>query len=206
LRAHFSRCSRRVVVVLLWAVFLKNHASLHAQQEAESRNKLALIGARIYPAPDAKPILNGIVIVANGKIVRVGERDSRILPKGIRTIGCTGKTLVAGLWNTHVHFIESKWNHAESLPAGQLTAQLQEMLTGYGFTSVVDTGSPLQNTLALRRRITSGEVQGPRILTAGMILFPEDGLPYYATDSCRLTWSKNSRKARWPHRLMLYKL
>jgi predicted amidohydrolase YtcJ len=131
LRAHFSRCSRRVVVVLLWAVFLKNHASLHAQQEAESRNKLALIGARIYPAPDAKPILNGIVIVANGQIVRVGERDSRILPKGIRTIGCTGKTLVAGLWNTHVHFIESKWNHARSLPAGQLTAQLQDMLTGW---------------------------------------------------------------------------
>jgi imidazolonepropionase-like amidohydrolase len=57
------------------------------------------------------------------------------------------------------------------------------MLTQFGFTSVVDTGSVLQNTLALRRRIENGEVAGPRILTAGMILFPQRGLPYYVTES-----------------------
>jgi imidazolonepropionase-like amidohydrolase len=59
---------------------------------------------------------------------------------------------------------------------------MQEMLTRYGFTSVVDTGSPLQNTLALRRRVEGGEVAGPRILTAGMIIFPLNGLPYYVTE------------------------
>src|SRR5260370_40376001 len=57
------------------------------------------------------------------------------------------------------------------------------MLTGYGFTSVVDTGSVLENTVALRRRIMDGEVAGPRILTAGLIIFPKDGLPYYLTES-----------------------
>ena len=64
-----------------------------------------------------------------------------------------------------------------------MTAQLQEMLTGYGFTSVVDTGSVLENTVALRGRITDGKVVGPRILTAGMIVFPKHGLPYYLTES-----------------------
>jgi imidazolonepropionase-like amidohydrolase len=72
---------------------------------------------------------------------------------------------------------------AYDLPAQQLTARLQDMLTGYGFTSVVDTGSVLENTVALRNRITDGEVAGPRILTAGMIIFPKDGLPYYLTES-----------------------
>ena len=56
------------------------------------------------------------------------------------------------------------------------------MLTRYGFTSVVDTGSVLENTLALRRRVASGEVAGPHILTSGMILFPQNGLPYYITE------------------------
>ena len=91
----------------------------------------------------------------------------------MRKIDCTGETLVAGLWNTHVHFMEPKWNHAADLPAQQLTSQLQDMLTGYGFTSVVDTGSVLENTVALRRRIMDGEVAGPRILKAGLIIFPK---------------------------------
>lgn len=57
------------------------------------------------------------------------------------------------------------------------------MLTGYRFTSVVDTGSVLENTVALRNRVTNGEVAGPRILTAGMIIFSKDGLPCYLTES-----------------------
>jgi imidazolonepropionase-like amidohydrolase len=183
MRAHFDPRGRRVILLFL-AVFLSQScASLRAQKKNGSSDKLALIGARIYPAPNAKPIPNGVVIVANGKIVSVGEAGTRAIPKGIQTIDCTGKTLVAGLWNTHVHFIEPKWNHAADLPAAQLTAQLQQMLTSYGFTSVVDTGSFLQNTLDLRNRIKSGEVAGPRILTAGLIIFPENGLPYYITES-----------------------
>jgi imidazolonepropionase-like amidohydrolase len=183
LRAHFDRHGRCFAILFLIAVFSCSYVSLQAQQQTGSRKEFALIGARIYPTPDAKPILNGVVVVANGKIVSVGEAGALRVPKGIQTIDCTGKTLVAGLWNTHVHFMEPKWNHAADLPAGQLTAQLQDMLTRYGFTSVVDTGSLLQNTLALRSRIRGGEVAGPRILTAGMIIFPENGLPYYLTES-----------------------
>ena len=55
------------------------------------------------------------------------------------------------------------------------------MLTRYGYTTVLDTGSLLVNTLALRRRIESGEVAGPRILTAGEPFTAEDGTPYYLT-------------------------
>jgi imidazolonepropionase-like amidohydrolase len=46
----------------------------------------------------------------------------------------------------------------------------------------VDTGSFLQNTVALRRRIASGQVVGPRILTAGLPLYPPNGIPYYLKD------------------------
>jgi hypothetical protein len=61
------------------------------------------------------------------------------------------------------------------------------MLTRYGFTSVVDTGSLLPNTLVIRARIESSEVAnkvaGPRILTTGSPLFPKDGIPYYPVDT-----------------------
>jgi imidazolonepropionase-like amidohydrolase len=41
------------------------------------------------------------------------------------------------------------------------------MLTRWGFTNVFDIASVLNNTTLIRRRIESGEVAGPRILTVG---------------------------------------
>jgi len=167
-----------------------------AQQTIPPANqRLALIGATIYPAPFQPPIPNGVVLIENGKIIAVGEKGKVQIPPGVEMIDCTGRTIVAGFWNSHVHFTEPKWDNAANLPSTQLTKQLQEMLTRYGFTSVVDTGSLLPNTLAIRARIesrpTAGEVPdkvadkvaGPRILTAGSPLFPKDGIPYYLVDT-----------------------
>jgi imidazolonepropionase-like amidohydrolase len=177
MRSGFSRAAAFLLLLTASGVY----RPFFAQQKSDSR--LALTGARIYPAPGLKPIDDGVVVMAGDKIASVGAASNVKIPAGIKTIDCTGKTLVAGLWNAHVHFIEPKWNNAADLPDEQLTRQMQEMLSQYGFTSVVDTGSPLDNTLALRRKIAAGKVAGPRILTAGMILFPQDGLPYYLTES-----------------------
>jgi len=172
----------RYASVLLAGVALTACPGMRAQLSGR-QDQFALTGGQIYPAPGVKAIPNGVVLIAGGKITAVGEAGKIKIPPNVRKIDFTGKTLVAGLWNAHVHFIEPKWNVAAHLAPEQLTRQMQEMLTQYGFTSVVDTGSILQNTLSLRRRIETGEVAGPRILTAGMILFPQHGLPYYVTES-----------------------
>jgi len=179
-RGYWVMCLLTACLIL---IFLAGHFGLGAQEKAKSSRDFAFTGVRIYAAPDAKPLANGVVVVENGKIVSVGDAGKTRVPEDVKTIDCSGKTLVAGLWNSHVHFMEPKWNDAANLPADRLTSQMQEMLTSYGFTSVVDTGSILQNTLALRRRIGRGEVAGPRILTAGQIIFPENGLPFYLTEN-----------------------
>jgi imidazolonepropionase-like amidohydrolase len=86
---------------------------------------------------------------------------------------------VAGFWNSHVHFTEPAWTGADTLPAAALTVRLGAMLTRYGFVRVLDTGSPPENTLALRRRIDSGEVPGPAIRTTGPGLAPHGASPFY---------------------------
>jgi imidazolonepropionase-like amidohydrolase len=181
LRTETIRQTKPLGYSLLLALFLLCNISLPAQPITVPGD-VALTGALIYPSPGEAPIPNGVVIVAHGKIIAVGKKGDVTIPRNMQTIDCTGQTIVAGFWNTHVHFMEPKWNDAANLPATQLTTQMQDMLTRYGFTSVVDIGSLLQNTLALRRRVTTGEVKGPRILTAGMIIYPKDGLPYYITD------------------------
>ncbi|HEX7289448.1 MAG TPA: amidohydrolase family protein [Candidatus Angelobacter sp.] len=178
--------SRRTTAVLLalTAFVLLASLSLHAQQKTPgAKHRLALVGARIYPAPQAQPISDGVVLIENGKIVAVGKKGTVRIPADAETLDCTGRTIVAGFWNSHVHFTEPKWLNAAGLPAAQLTTQFQEMLTGYGFTSVVDTASLLPNTVALRKRVESGEVAGPRILTAGGAIYPKDGIPYYVLEN-----------------------
>jgi imidazolonepropionase-like amidohydrolase len=144
---------------------------------------LVLVGGTIYPAPDATPLLDGVIVVERGRIVAVGGRDEVTIPAAARRIDCTGAAIVAGFQNSHVHFTEEHWANAARQPAAKLTGHLQAMLMRYGFTHVVDTGSYLPNTSALRRRIESGEVAGPRILTTGAGLFPPDGVPYYLKET-----------------------
>jgi len=139
---------------------------------------LALAGATIYRSPAEEPLRDGVVWIENGKIAVVGGRATTHLPQGISRIDCSGSTITAGYWNSHVHFFERKWANAGAIPAAELTSQLRETFARYGFTSVFDLSSPWENTRQLRDRIESGEVPGPRIRSTGLgLLPPNPGLP-----------------------------
>ncbi|PYM55679.1 MAG: hypothetical protein DMD77_18975 [Candidatus Rokuibacteriota bacterium] len=149
----------------------------------EGRDVLAILGARIYPSPSEPPIANGAVIATDGLITSVGPRDGVRVPAGATVLDGAGLSVTAGFWNTHVHFTEAKWRPAESVPAAELTAALRAMLTRWGVVRVVDTGSLPPNTLALRRRIESGEVAGPQIMLASGSFVPVNGSPFYLLPS-----------------------
>ena len=111
-------------------------------------------------------------------ITAIGSRSEVQIPPDARVIDCAGKTVVAGFWNSHVHFTQPVWMNAARAPAPPLEEHMREMLTRWGFTTVWDLGSDPKDSLALRRRITAGEVAGPNILLAGSI-FPKGGHPVY---------------------------
>lgn len=140
---------------------------------------VVIVGARVWTSPDAPVLPDATVVVSDGLISTVGERRSVDVPANAHVIDGAGRTLVAGFWNCHVHFSDGQWDGAALLPPERLSQQLTRMLTRYGFTTAVDTGSLLENTLALRRRIESGEVAGPRIFTAGEPFVAKAGTPYY---------------------------
>jgi imidazolonepropionase-like amidohydrolase len=104
--------------------------------------------------------------------------------KSARVIDCTGKVIVAGFWNSHIHF-EDGWQDVPHQAAEKIEQHMQEMVTRWGFTTVWDLGSVPENTLALRRRIEAGEIPGPQILMAGDI-FPEHGHPVYLPAEMKL--------------------
>jgi len=132
-------------------------------------------------SPDAPRLERATVLVEDGVITDVGPDVA--VPPGARVLGCPGCTVVAGLWNAHVHFTEPKWSFAAFRGAGALDAQLADMTTSHGFTTVVDVGSDPRDTLSLRRRIERGELHGPAIYTSGRPLYPPGGIPFYLRES-----------------------
>jgi imidazolonepropionase-like amidohydrolase len=123
------------------------------------------------------------VVACEGKIAAVGDSGSVDIPGTAERLDATGLSVTYGFWNSHVHFTEEAVASADALEAETLEGHLREMLTRWGFTTVVDTGSFLPNTLRIRERIRTGEVTGPDILTAGTPLYPPNGVPYYVKDS-----------------------
>jgi imidazolonepropionase-like amidohydrolase len=142
---------------------------------------LVIRGAKLYPSPSAPAIDNATVLLRDGRIAALGTGLS--VPPEARVIPGEGRVVMAGFWNAHVHFTEAKWRAARRKPVSVLSAQLTDMLTSRGFTTVVDTGSDSRSTMPLRRRIESGELPGPRILTSGPGIFPPRGIPYYLAGS-----------------------
>jgi imidazolonepropionase-like amidohydrolase len=134
---------------------------------------------------DAAPLPDAVVVVSSGAITAVGRAGEVQIPPDARVIDCAGKTVVAGFWNSHVHFTEAVWKTAANGPAAPLTAHMQAMLTRWGFTTVWDLGSDPSDALPLRARVMAGEVLGPNIFSAGSI-FPRGGHPAYLPAEMKL--------------------
>ncbi len=162
---------RAALFVLLAAGTISSSTSANAQA-------LVLIGGTVYASPDAEPLTDAVVVTSGGVITAIGKRGEVEIPVDTQVIDCTGKTVVAGFWNSHVHFTEAVWKNAGVAPAASLEKHMQEMLTRWGFTTVWDLGSDPTDTLPLRRRVNSGEVPGPTIFSAGS-MYPKGGHPVY---------------------------
>jgi imidazolonepropionase-like amidohydrolase len=152
---------------------------------ADDARVLALVGGTVYASPTSPALADAVVLITDGKISFVGKRGEAKIPKDARVIDCSGKAIVAGFWNSHVHFIDATWNNAATAPAATLEKNMQDMLTRWGFTTVWDLGSTPASSLALRKRVESGEVPGPKMLLAGDI-FPKNGHPVYLPPEMQL--------------------
>lgn len=97
------------------------------------------------------------VTVKNGRIESVTPTTGRKPAKGTRVIPGTGKFLIPGLWDMHVHLVDID---EVAIPA----------LTTYGITSVRDMGGDVDKLKAWRTRTASGDLIGPRIKFCGPML------------------------------------
>ncbi len=146
-----------------------------------AQGTLVIRHARIYTSPTDPVVSDGDILIQNGRIAAVGPNIDA--PAGATILPCNNCVVTAGFWNAHVHFTEPKWTMSNWKSAAELDAQLADMLTSRGFTTVVDTGSNPVDTIPLRLRIETGQLDGPLIYTAGPALYPPHGIPFYIRET-----------------------
>ena len=114
----------------------------------------AIAGATLIDATGAAPIPDSVVMVKNGRIVAAGPRSQVTIPKGTALIDATGKTLLPGLWEMHIHY-----SGVEFGPA----------LLASGVTTARDCGGEFDFLVAQREAIEKKNALGPRLLLAGLV-------------------------------------
>jgi len=122
-------------------------------------DSLAIVHVTLIDATGAPAKPHMTVVVAADRIGEVGPAARVRVPVGAQVIDGTGKFLIPGLWDMHVH-LGSYENARRTLP----------LLLAGGVTGVRDMASPLSDALRLRRETRDGTMAGPEIVTAGPIL------------------------------------
>jgi imidazolonepropionase-like amidohydrolase len=135
---------------------------------AQSDN-LAITNITVFTEPYKPPIEKATILISNGKFKKIGLSETAKIPNGYRVINGEGKYATAGYWNSHVHFIEPKWNDAKSIVKDSLEVHLQEMFTSKGFVYVFDLAQiDFENLNTLRNRIKNSNLKSPSILSVGV--------------------------------------
>jgi len=148
--------------LLLCVVIAALAASCRAQSSTSSTliiHDVTVIDATGTPA---KP--HQTVIVREGKIEAIDSSGGGFGGKlpGTHVDG-TGKFLIPGLWDMHVHMVFGDW-----FPRGkEVTLPL---FIAKGITGVRDMGGELEVLQQWRKEISAGTLMGPRIVMSGPML------------------------------------
>ena len=143
----------------------------------------ALIGGTLINSNGDKPVENAVVLIHNNKIEKTGKVGKVKLPEGTQVIDVTGKYLIPGLIDSHVHFFQSGglYTRPDAIDLRNVFGYDQELeliqerlpntFASYlraGVTAVADVGGPMLN-FDIRSQANSTK-KAPRVIVAGPLI------------------------------------
>jgi imidazolonepropionase-like amidohydrolase len=143
---------------------------------------IALLGATLIDGSGGPPIAASAVVVRRGHIESVGSREEFQLPPRTRELDLTGRWIMPGLVDAHVHLVD---------PQAGVARWSMDRYLAWGVTSVRDVHGPLRSVLAVRREVDRGWRPGPRVYAAGAML---DGAPSTYPDAITVRNAKEARR------------
>ena len=138
--------------------------------------RTVFVGGNLWDGSGGPPILNAVVVVADGHIEAAGPPDAVDVPRGAEEVRLDGKWIIPGLIDAHAH--ATRW----TLPR----------FLAYGVTSLRDMGGPNDSVFALRDAMALGSLAGPRLFVSGAAI---DRAPNGQSGVTEVTTPDEARRA-----------
>jgi imidazolonepropionase-like amidohydrolase len=145
--------------------------------------KISLVSGTVINPADGKIIENSVVVISGDTIESVVSRKETGVPTGSKWVDCTGKFILPGYIDTHVHFFQSGdlFTRPDAVDLtkirsyrdeiGWVKGNLPDVFARYlrsGITAVVDVGGPFWNFEV--RKIANSTAKAPRVAVAGPLI------------------------------------
>ncbi|MEE8349187.1 MAG: amidohydrolase family protein [Acidobacteriota bacterium] len=143
------------VLALGASVWVLSSPFLFGQQVIVIEGGTVIDGTGSIPQPDIR------MVIEDGKIQSIGPAGQVELPASAQVIDATGKFIIPGLIDSHVHYFGYEG----------------ELYLNHGVTTVMSLGGIPEWDQTQAAAIARGEVVGPRIFTAGNPLGSPPGAP-----------------------------
>jgi imidazolonepropionase-like amidohydrolase len=146
------------VLVCLLPLGLFTHQGDNNQQKS-----LVFTHVTVIDATGAPPISNMTVVIKGGRIAALGKTANLNVPENAHVVDATGKFLIPGLWDMHIHPHNKK--------------DYLALFIANGVTGVrVMWGDPMHHKW--RKEISAGKLIGPRmVISSPTVDGPESILP-----------------------------
>ena len=139
-----------------------------AQASPDSSSRIVLVGVTVFDGTGHQARPNQSVLIQGERIAAIFPAGSRPLPAGARIYNLTGRFLIPGLIDTHVHVATD--------PSGEdsrvrTERRLRMALLG-GVTAVRDMAGDVRALASLQRDALLGEIASPDIYYAALFAGP----------------------------------
>jgi len=118
---------------------------------AEPASETVLVGGTLIDGTGGAPLPDAVIVIRNNRISQIGPRGKVKYSGNARVIDATGKYIIPGLIDIHVHY--NDW--------------MGEMFLAGGVTTVKDVGNDVDWVATVSAEADQGKFRGPRIFYAG---------------------------------------
>ena len=157
--------------LLLATVVFASFAWLHAQAPARQPMLVFLHVTVINPGTQSVE-QDQAVVIRQGRITAVASAAEFAAPEWATVVDASGKYMIPGLWDMHVHTAFGDW-----FPRGQEV--ILPLFIANGVTGVRDMGGDLPVLFKWRKEIAAGEIVGPRMVVSGLLLVQAQDYSYW---------------------------
>ncbi len=193
---------KKKVFILVLVLLMGVSFSLAQSQDKPKEKLLALVGGTLIDGTGSKPIVNSVILIKGDKIEAVGSADKITLPKEAEKIDASGKWILPGFIDCHIHLTypfndRQYFTDTDSL-ATIRALNLMDKYLKCGVTSVRDVGSRIEVMKALNMAPRMGYENPIRLFSCGELITVTgghgDGLSCTRTADGPWEWRKAVRE------------